>query len=61
MKRVLTELGEMKLSNEEVDDLISMVDVDGDSLLNYSEFVDLFTEKLVLWESLLVQSIYLLS
>ena len=37
----------MKLTTDEVDDLISMVDVDGDNLLDYTEFVNLFTEKLV--------------
>ena len=47
MRRVMTELGDMKLTNEEVEDLISMVDVDGDNMLDYTEFVNLFTEKLV--------------
>ena len=46
LKRVLTQLGDMKLSSEEAKELIEMVDVDDDNRINYSEFVTLFTSDL---------------
>jgi len=48
LRRVLTERGQMPLSNQEVEELIEAVDVDHDNQLNYSEFVQLFTQQLVL-------------
>ena len=46
LKRVLTELGEMKLTDEEVEEIIEMVDVNNDNRINYNEFVNLLTEGL---------------
>ena len=46
LQRVLTQLGDMKLSSEEAKELIEMVDVDDDNRINYSEFVTLFTSDL---------------
>ena len=43
---MLTEMGRMKMSVEEAEEFIAMVDKDGDSMLDYSEFVVLFTEKI---------------
>ena len=34
------------MSVEEAEEFIAMVDKDGDSMLDYSEFVVLFTEKI---------------
>ena len=48
LKRVLTELGEMKLTDEEVQEIIEMVDVNNDNRINYNEFVNLLTEGLEL-------------
>jgi calmodulin len=39
---VCTDIGD-KLSEEEVDDLISEADKDGDGVLNYEEFVKMLT------------------
>ena len=39
-------MGRMRMPVEEADELIAMVDKDGDSMLDYSEFVVLFTEKI---------------
>ena len=36
--------GEMRLSKDEVGEMINMVDIDSDDRVNYSEFVKLFTE-----------------
>ena len=36
--------GEMRLSKEEVGEMINMVDIDNDDRVKYSEFVKLFTE-----------------
>ena len=36
--------GEMKMSREEVKEMIDMVDIDNDDKINYSEFVQLFTQ-----------------
>lgn len=44
LRRVMTSLGE-KLTDEEVDDMIREVDVDGDGQINYEEFVMLMTPK----------------
>ena len=49
LQRVLTQLGDMKLSSEEAKELIEMVDVDDDNRINYSEFVTLFTSDLDNW------------
>ena len=46
LTKVLTSHGNMKLTIEEAEDYISMVDTDGDGMMNYSEFVTLFTEKI---------------
>jgi len=46
LKRVLTEMGEMKLTDEEVEEIIDMVDVNNDNRINYTEFVHLLTEGL---------------
>jgi len=46
LRRVLVECGRMKLTEEEADEFIGLVDADGDGMLDYSEFVQLFTEKL---------------
>ena len=46
LTKVLTEMGKMKMTVEEAEEFIAMVDKDGDSMLDYSEFVMLFTEKL---------------
>ena len=39
-------MGEMKLTDEEVEEIIDMVDVNNDNRINYSEFVNLLTEGL---------------
>ena len=46
LTKVLCNHGNMKLTTEEAEDYISMVDTDGDGMMNYSEFVTLFTEKI---------------
>ena len=43
---VLTNHGRMKVSLEEAGDYIAMVDTDSDGMLDYSEFVTLFTTKI---------------
>ena len=40
----------MKMTVEEAEEFIAMVDKDGDSMLDYSEFVTLFTEKIDNWQ-----------
>ena len=42
--KVLTEFGEMKLSLDEAEEMISMVDTDKDNMMDYMEFVTLFTQ-----------------
>ena len=44
LMKVLTEFGEMKLSLEEAEEMISMVDTDKDNMMDYLEFVNLFTQ-----------------
>ena len=44
LRHVVTSLGE-KLTDEEVDELITEVDVDGDGQINYAEFVRMMTSK----------------
>ena len=39
-------MGEMKLTDEEVEEIIDMVDVNNDNRINYTEFVHLLTEGL---------------
>ena len=39
LKYVLTNLGE-KLTDEEVDEMIEKVDIDGDGMINYKEFAN---------------------
>merc|ERR1712013_229910 len=46
LTRVLTECGRMQLTMEEAEEFIVMVDTDGDGMLNYEEFVNLFTNKI---------------
>eukprot|EP00092_Neocalanus_flemingeri_P020696 GFUD01022428.1.p1 GENE.GFUD01022428.1~~GFUD01022428.1.p1 ORF type:complete len:181 (-),score=49.13 GFUD01022428.1:65-607(-) len=46
LTRVLTECGRMQLTMEEAEEFIAMVDTDGDGMLDYQEFVNLFTQKL---------------
>ena len=36
----------MKVSMDEAEEYISMVDSDGDGMINYTEFVTLFTQKI---------------
>ena len=43
---MLTECGRMQLTMEEAEEFIAMVDTDGDGMLNYEEFVNLFTNKI---------------
>lgn len=43
MKMLNTGIAGDKLSEEEVDDLISEADKDGDGVLNYEEFVRMLT------------------
>ena len=38
------EHGEMKLTKQEVGEMIEMVDIDNDDRIKYSEFVILFTQ-----------------
>ena len=44
LRKVLTVLGEMKLSLEDAEEMISMVDTDKDNMMDYMEFVTLFTK-----------------
>ncbi|KAK2104110.1 hypothetical protein P7K49_017966 [Saguinus oedipus] len=44
LHHVMTNLGE-KLTNEEVDEMIREADIDGDSQVNYEEFVQMMTAK----------------
>ena len=44
--KVLTDHGTMKVTLEEAEDYIAMVDTDDDGMMNYSEFVTLFTQKI---------------
>ena len=39
-------MGEMKLTDEEVEEIIDMVDVNNDNRINYTAFVNLLTEGL---------------
>ena len=41
--------GEMKLSKQEVEEMIDLVDIDNDDRVRYSEFVKLFTEHIDMW------------
>ena len=43
---MLTNHGRMRVSLEEAGDYIAMVDTDSDGMLDYSEFVTLFTTKI---------------
>ena len=42
----MTDHGKMKVTLEEASDYIAMVDKDDDGMMDYSEFVTLFTEKI---------------
>ena len=46
LTEVLTRHGRMRVSLEEAGDYIAMVDTDSDGMLDYSEFVTLFTQKI---------------
>ena len=46
LTNVLTAHGRMKVSLEEAAEYIAMVDTDSDGMLDYSEFVTLFTQKI---------------
>ena len=46
LRVALMDHGEMKLSMEEVEEMIAMVDIDNDDRINYSEFVQLFTQHM---------------
>jgi len=46
LTNVLTAHGRMKVSLEEAAEYIAMVDTDADGMLDYSEFVTLFTQKI---------------
>ena len=46
LTEVLTQHGRMKVSLEEAGDYIAMVDTDSDGMLDYGEFVSLFTTKI---------------
>ena len=50
LKTVLTELGNMRLSLEEAEDMISMVDRDKDNMMDYMEFVTLFTQSMDIFQ-----------
>ena len=39
----------MRVSLQEAEEYIAMVDQDNDGMLNYGEFVTLFTEKIGFW------------
>ncbi len=44
LRKLLASLGE-KLSDEEVDEMIREVDIDGDGQINYEEFVRMMMAK----------------
>ena len=46
LTKILTEHGRMPVSLAEAEEYIAMVDQDNDGMLNYGEFVTLFTEKI---------------
>merc|ERR1711971_714275 len=46
LTKILTEHGRMPCSITEAEEFIAMVDEDNDGMLNYKEFVTLFTEKI---------------
>ena len=46
LRCALMEHGEMKLTREEVEEMIDLVDIDNDDRIKYSEFVKLFTEHI---------------
>ena len=43
LRHVLTKAGNMKLTDEEVTEMIAAVDIDNDGMLNFQELVKLFT------------------
>ena len=46
LRMVLMDHGEMKLTKQEVEEMIDLVDIDNDDRIKYSEFVKLFTEHI---------------
>ena len=44
LKQMMDSLGE-KLTDEEVDEMVRVADMDGDGQVNYEEFVTLMTRK----------------
>ena len=46
LRLALMNHGEMKLTKQEVEEMIDLVDIDNDDRIKYSEFVKLFTEHI---------------
>ena len=46
LRLALMDHGEMKLTKQEVEEMIDLVDIDNDDRIKYSEFVKLFTEHI---------------
>ena len=47
-RTVVTSYGSMKLSAEDADEMLSSADFDGDGLIDYEEFVKMFTEEMMM-------------
>ena len=45
-RNIVTSYGQMKLTDEDADEMLEFADFDGDGQINYEEFVKLFTERL---------------
>ncbi len=43
LKNVVTSYGKMKMTDEDAEDMLRAADFDGDGLINYEEFVKMFT------------------
>ncbi len=41
----MTSYGKMKLSESDADEMLSAADSDGDNLIDYEEFVKMFTDR----------------
>lgn len=44
-RNIVTSYGRMRLSDADADELIKSVDADGDEMIDYEEFITLFTGK----------------